>query len=180
MGELPCYYFWRSIAHCQNIHDGVRACFLWGHQSLHQASKFSVDGLVFDCLFPQWLLPSFCLLNMRRQHITAVSPEVFCFWLLTWKCYLIHPLFIDIIVIFSRVLRPILEVRFKNELIQLIVMSVIFSTTKVLYNISGLGGLAIFKRPADLPDTCRRFFIDGYSVQFYCIKGKWHHRRHLY
>ena len=59
-------------------------------------------------------------------------------------------------------------------------MNLIFSTTKVLYNISGLGGLSIFKCPADYPGTCPRLFIDGHNVQFYCIKDKWHDRRHIY
>ena len=120
------------------------------------------------------------LSNMRKQSIAAVSPEVFCLWLLTWKYYLIHPFLIDVIVIFSRVLRPIHKVRFRKELVQLILMGIIFSTTKVLSNISGLGGLALFKYPADLPGTFPRSFIDGHNVQFYCIKDKLHHRRHLY
>ena len=84
---------------------------------------------------------------MRKQHIAGMSSEVFCLWLLTWKYFLIHPFLIDVIVIFSGVLRPIHEVRFRNELDQLILMSVIFSTTKVLYNISSLGGLAISRCP---------------------------------
>ena len=117
---------------------------------------------------------------MWEQHIAAVSSEVPCLWLLTWKDYLTYPLAINVIVIFSRVLRSIHEVRSRNELAQLILMSVIFSTTKVLYNISGLGGLAIFKYPPHFPGTCPRFFINGHNAQLYCIKGKWHHRRYLY
>ena len=120
------------------------------------------------------------LSNMRKQHIAVVSPEVLCLWLLTWKYYLIHPFLTDVIVIFSWVFKPIHEVRFRNELVQLILMRVIFSTTKVFYNISGLGGLAIFKYPADLPGTCPRFLIDGHNAQIHCIKGKWHDRRRLY
>ena len=74
---------------------------------------------------------------------------------------------------------PIHELCFRNELFQLPLMSVVFSATKVLYNISGLGGLAIFKCPAHFPSTCPRLFIDGHNVPFYCIKGKCHDRRHL-
>ena len=51
---------------------------------------------------------------------------------------LIHPFLIDVIVIFSQVLGPIHEVSFRNELVQLPLMGVIFSTTKVFYNISSL------------------------------------------
>ena len=58
-------------------------------------------------------------------------------------------------------------------------MSVIFSGTEVSYNISGLGGLAIFKCLTHFPGTCPRFFIDGHNSQFHCIKGKWHDRRHF-
>ena len=61
------------------------------------------DGLLMFFLYFVCKLLS----NMRKQHITAVSSEVFCLWLLTWKYYLKHPLSIDVIVIFSRVLRPI-------------------------------------------------------------------------
>ena len=40
------------------------------------------------------------LTKMTKQHITAVSSEVFYLWLLTLKYYLIHPLFIDINIVF--------------------------------------------------------------------------------
>ena len=77
----------------------------------------------------------------------------------------VHTFLIDVIVIFSWVLGPILEVRFRNELCQLPLMSAIFSTAKASYNISGLGGLAIFKCLTHFPGTCPRFFIDGHNVQ---------------
>ena len=80
------------------------------------------DGLFMVFLhFVCKLLP-----NMRKQHIAAVSPEVFCLWLLTWKYYLIHPLFFDVIVVFSRVLGSIVWGACSRHLDQLPLMSEIF------------------------------------------------------
>ena len=136
---------------------------------------FFFDGLLMFLLYFVCKLLS----NMRKQHIAAVSSESFCLWLLIWKYYLIHPLFIDVVVIFSRVPKPI-QVLFKNKLVQLILMSVIFSTTKMLYNISDLDGPAVLQRPVHFPSTRPELFIEGHNTELNCIKRKWHHGRHLY
>ena len=72
---------------------------------------------------------------------------------------------------------PIHRLRFRNELCQLPPMSITFSATTVLYNISCFGGLAIFKCPTDLPGTSPRLIIDSDNTQFQCIKCKWNDRR---
>ena len=86
------------------------------------------DGLLMFFLYFVCKL----LLKMRKQHITAVSSEIFCLWLLTWKYCLINPLFIDVNIVFLRINRPVQGFRFRNEPCQLSLMSVIFSTAKVL------------------------------------------------
>ena len=87
---------------------------------------FFFDGLLMVFLdFVCELLP-----NLWEYHITAVSSEVCCLWLLTWKYYLIHALIIDVIVIFSRILGQIHEVIRRGGLVQLPLMSVIFITQK--------------------------------------------------
>ena len=103
------------------------------------------------------------LSNLWEHHITTMLSDVFCIRLLTSKNQFVHGLLIDVIVICSRVLRSIHEVRFRNELCRLPLMDIIFSTAKVLYNISGLSGLAIFQRPVHFPDTCPRFFFNGHN-----------------
>ena len=87
------------------------------------------------------------LSNLWEHHITTMLSDVFCIRLLTSKNQFVHGLLIDVIVICSRVLGRIHEVRFINELCQLPLMDIIFSTAKVLYNIGGLSGLAIFQHP---------------------------------
>ena len=77
------------------------------------------------------------LSSIRKQHIAAVFSEVFCLWLLTSKYCLIHPFLIDIIVIFSGVLRPIYEVPHGGELAQLILVSKVFLAAKGFYDIGG-------------------------------------------
>ena len=104
------------------------------------------------------------LSKLWEHHITAMLSEVSCLRLLTSKNQFVHTLLIDVTVIFSRVFVPIHEVRFRNKICQLPFMSVIFSTIKVLYNISGLSGLALFQRPVRLPGTCPRFFINGHNA----------------
>ena len=118
------------------------------------------DGLLmvflhFDCKL---------LLNMRKQHIAAVSSEVFCLWLLTWKYYLIHPFLISESIVFLPILWPIHGLSFRSKPCQLPLMSVICITTKASYNISGLGGLTILKCLTNFPGTCPKFFIDGYNA----------------
>ena len=63
---------------------------------------------------------------------------------------------------------------------QLILLSVIFLATKVLYNISELSSLAVFQCPAGLLGTCPRVSINSQNAQFYCIKDKRYDRRHLF
>ena len=120
------------------------------------------------------------LLSLWEHHIATMPSEVFCLRLLTSKNQFVHPFLVDVMVIFCRVTGLTDEVRFWNELCQLALMGVIFSATKVLYNINDLGCLAIFHCPADLLGTCLRLFIDGHNPQFHCVKDKWHGRRYLY
>ena len=126
------------------------------------------DGLLMILLHFVYKLLS----NPWEHHIATMLSEVFCLRLFTSKNQFVHPFLIDVIAIFSRVPRATHEVHFRHELCQLPLLSVIFSATKVLYNISVLGGLVIFQCPADLLGTCPRFFINSHNAQFHCIKGK--------
>ena len=126
------------------------------------------DGLLMILLHFVYKLLS----NPWEHHIATMLSEVFCLRLFTSKTQFVHPFLIDVIAIFSRVPRATHEVHFRNELCQLPLLSVIFSATKVLYNISVLGGLVTFQCPADLLGTCPRFFINSHNAQFHCIKGK--------
>ena len=117
------------------------------------------------------------LSNLWEHHITTMLSEVFCLRMLTSKNQFAHTFLIDVIVIFSRVFGPSHEVLCRRKLVQLLLLDVVFSATKGLYNISGL--FIIFKCPAGLLGTCQRFFIDSYNAQFFCIKGKWHGRTHI-
>ena len=169
-----------------NIHDGLRACF---HEVINLFIKpqhFLLMGLYLVVFFFNGLLMVFhhfvckLLLNMRRQHIAAMSSEVFCPFLLTWSYYLIHLLFIGVIVIFPRVLDPIDLGACTRHLDQLTFMREFFKADMRLIDISSLGGPAVFKCPTHFPSTCPRLSSDGHNVQFYCIKVKCHHRKHLY
>ena len=106
---------------------------------------------------------------MRKQHIAAVSSEFFCLRLLTFKNQFAHSFLTDVIVIFSRVLGPIHEVRFRNEPCQLSRMSIIFSTTKVLYKISSLSGFAILNALYTSLARVQDFSLIV-TTQFYYIK----------
>ena len=73
--NFSALFFRWNTARCQNIHDGLRACFLWDHQSLYWASKFCVDvfhlwteGVVFDYLFHRWLRLIFELPEAKLLH----------------------------------------------------------------------------------------------------------------
>ena len=114
----------------------------------HNFTALKVNGMTEDILF-----------------VLHFGSKNFCIWSPDTKKANIHTFLIDAIVNFSRVLGPIHGFRFRNEPCQLPLMSVIFSTAKVSYNISGLGGLAIFKCLTHFPGTCPRFFIDGHNVQ---------------
>ena len=50
-------------------------------------------------------------------------------------------------------------------------MSIIFSTTKMLYNISGLGGPAIFKYPMYFCSTCPWFSLMVKTYSFTALKA---------
>ena len=108
--------------------------------------------------------------KIRKQHITAVSFEIFCLWLLIWKYYLIPTLCIDVNIVFLWVFWPIYRLPRCRETTHLILLGIIFSATKEFYNISSL--FVIFQRPVHFPSTRSRFFIDGHNTKFNCIKGK--------
>ena len=117
------------------------------------------------------------LSNLWEHHITTMLSEVFYLRLLTSKKQFVHTLLIVVTVNFCWVLGSIHEVPHRGELVQLLLMPVIFSATKGLYNISGL--FVIFKYLTHFSGTRPKFFIDGHNTQFYCIKDKWHDRRHF-
>ena len=94
------------------------------------------------------------LWNLWKHLIAAVSSEVFCVRLLTWKYQLVYPFLIDVNILFLTILWPTDWFRFWNKPYQLPLMSETFLPTKVLYNISRLSGLAIFQCAADLLGTC--------------------------
>ena len=137
--------------------------------------RFHTECLIFGChgrqvlhLFLRWLADDLLhfvyklLSNPWKHHITTILFEVFCFC--CWLENTVHPFPIDVVVIFSWIPWPIHEVRFRNELCQLPLISVIIPATKVLYNISGLSGFAIFQCPAHFRSKCLRFFIDGHNA----------------
>ena len=181
MGELLQCSFWRNPVRCQNIHGEPRACLLWGHLSLHWASKLAVHEvhlyglsrfvMAWDDLLMIFLHFVCKLLSNPREHrIAAMLSEVFGLRLLSSKNQFVHPFLTDVIITFSRAPGPIHEVRFRNKLCQLPLEGVTFSITKVLYNISCLSGLVISQCPAHFPGTCPRLFIDGHNAQLHCIK----------
>ena len=75
-------------------------------------------------------------------------------------------------MVFFRILWPIYTFPRCDDTTPLILLGVVFLTTKGLYNISGL--FVIFKCSGDLLGTCPRYYNNGLNVQFYCIKCKWH------
>ena len=145
-------------------------------------SFYDMSGLgglaIFKCLahFPG-TCPRFSLMatthnstalkvNDMTRHFICNSfwSKNFCMrWPDTQKNPNIHAFLIDVIVIFSQVLGPIHRFHFRNEPCLLPLMSVIFSTARVSYNISGL--FVIFKCLTHFPGTCPGVFIDGHNVQ---------------
>ena len=95
------------------------------------------------------------------------------------RVYRQHPIFIDVNVLFSQISGSIHQVRCRNELCQLTLVIVAFLTTKVLSNISSFRDLIVFQYFADLFSTCPGLIIQCYNTQMYCVKGKWHIRRHF-
>ena len=81
------------------------------------------------------------------------------------KKQLIHPLLIDVIVVFSRVFRPI------N------VQVVVFWTTVTIYDMYNL--FVTLQCFADLLRTSPRLVINIHSLQLNCIKGKRNKRRNV-
>ena len=182
MGGPLCYSFWWSTTRCQTSTMGhvpvfyevinlfikpqnfplmLLICKLKGLYlivTVENCCMFFFDSLLmFFLYFVCKLLP-----NMRKQHTTTVSSEVFWLWLLTWKYCLIQLLFIDVIVIFSQILSPIHAVLCRKELVQLPLIGVIFSATKGIYNIRCL--FVIFKCTAHFPSACSRLLINGHNV----------------
>ena len=113
-------------------------------------------GINCACFFTNILIP-----NYFDAHVFC---KLFCQWLLTFNSQLNHPFLIDVIVIHSRVLRPIDWCTCSMYTAQRTLLSVIFSTTKVLYNISNLGSPTIFKCPEHFPGMCTRLFINGHNA----------------
>ena len=130
--------------------------------SLSNASATSFSPMA--CLWPSFSLFASCCRICGNVTLQQCFLKLFYLRMLTSKKQFIHTLVIDVIVIFSLVLGPIHEVRFRNELCQLELMSVIFSTAKVLYNISHLSGAAIFQYPVHFPGTCPGLFIDSHNT----------------
>ena len=108
------------------------------------------------------------LSNLWEHHVTTMLSEVFCLRLLTLKNQFVHTFLTDVMDTFSRFVGPIHEVPRRGELVQLPLMSVIFSATRDLYNISGL--FVTFKRLAGFLGTCSRFFVDGHGHNSTALK----------
>ena len=114
--------------------------------------------------------------NMRKQRITAVVPKVFCFWLLTRKQKLIHPLFIDVNVELFQVFWLIHRCNRSGYTTRLILLGVVFFT-KIILTMFAVFCCTVV--PAHIPGTSPGLAIDGHNVQIYCVKSKWHNRRHF-
>ena len=97
--------------------------------------------------------------NMGKQHITAVSSEIFCLWLLTLKYYLIHPLLIDLNMVFLRIFWSIYGCNRSGYTAHLIPLGVYFLTAMIFDNVCIF--FVTFKCLTHFPDTCPGFFIDG-------------------
>ena len=150
----------------------------WAMQLLHPFLQLLVDGP--DVLLHLWTqgLDTTCnifnfhrmwlitklLLNMRKQHIAAVSSEVLCLWLLTWKYYLMHPFLTDVNIVFLQILWPIDWCACSRYTAHLMLLGIIFRADMSFYDMRGLSGLAISQRPAHFPGTCPRYFINDYNA----------------
>ena len=148
MDGPPCYHFWWSTTRCQNIHDGLRASFYGVTNLFIKPQNFLLMSLICK-LKGLYLIATACdglwmfffhfvcklLSNMNKQHISSVSPEVFCLWLLTWKYYLIHPLFTDVNIVFFRIFWPIYGCNRSGYTAHLILLGVLLFTTMILDNV---------------------------------------------
>ena len=87
------------------------------------------DGKLMLTLYPNdgWLMIFVHLVcklsNTRQQHIAAVHPEVFCFWLLAWKQQFIHPFFNDVNVALLQVFLAIHRCDCRGHTAHLILLS---------------------------------------------------------
>ena len=187
MGKLLRCSSWWNTSRCQTSTAGyIPVCYKVNNLFIEPQNLLlmgficklnDLDLIVtpFDGLLMIFLHFVCKLLSNPWEHQSATMlSEVFCLRLLISINQFVHAFLIDVIVTFSRVPGPIHVVRLRNEF-----MSIIFSATKVLYNISCISGLSIFQCPAHFPRTCLRLFIDGHNAQFHCIKAKLHDRRHL-
>ena len=116
----------------------------------------------------------FCkLLSNMRKHTTAVLPKFFLFLTVDRKtiCYTYPPHIV--IVVFLWGFWPTQKVRFQNETFQMILFSVVFWQTKVLYNMSSLSGYMEFMYPAHFPRTRPRLAVYSHNVHIYCVNGNW-------
>ena len=75
--------------------------------------------------------------NLWKQYIEAMPAKVFCLWLLAWKYHLIHPLFIDVNIVFLSVFWPIHGCARSGYTAQLMLLSVVFLTTIISGNVCG-------------------------------------------
>ena len=118
------------------------------------------DGLLmFFLYFVSKPLP-----NMRKQHIAAILSNCFCFWLSTSKIQFVHTLLIDVNIVFLRILWPIDWCVCSWHTTHLILLGIIFRADMSFYDISGLGGLAMFQCPTGLLATCSGFLVDDHKT----------------
>ena len=94
--------------------------------------------------------------NIRLQQCLLKFFASGC-WLENTSSY--TPFFVDVNIVFLRIFWPIHWFCFWNEPYQLTLLGVIFLATKVLYNISGINGIAIFQCPEHFPGADPRYFI---------------------
>ena len=158
---------------------GLKIC-CWCSSFINSRASIWLSFSSMACWWSHLIFVCKLLPDIWEHHVTTLLYEVFCFWLLNWKYQLVHPFFIDAIVIFSRVPGPIYEVCFRNELCQLPLISVIFFCDKGALQYQRPWSPCHIKVPYTLSWHLSGFFIDGHNVQFHCIKGKWHDRIHLY
>ena len=110
------------------IRDGLlQLCYL-----LLMFSLYPNDGLLINFLCPLCKLLS----NMRIQHNVAVSSEVFCFWLLTGKQEVIHPLLIDVLMVLLQILGLVYRCTYCMYTTHLILISKVFLATILFDGVS--------------------------------------------
>lgn len=117
--------------------------------------------------------------NMQKHHITAMSSEVFCFWLLTSKNQFLHTFLIDINIVFLRISGPINWCACGMHTAHSILFSEVFLTTMIFDDGCSFSIFTLFQCFVDLLSTCSRLSIDIPNVQIYFIKGKCGNRTHF-